>query len=269
MLAPIVAIADVNRSLPANVRVVDVLERGGQGTVYRGAVDGVAAAIKLYTTHPYELRVDRGIDALLRVTSRTIVRLLWSGAVSFGSEPVRIVATQLIAGAPLDKVLGQRALTPDEVGAVIVDVAEAVEALWEKRIVHRDLKPSNVILDGGRATVIDLGIARHVDQASLTATGSTWGTRGYMSPEQCRNVKQLTCKSDLYALGVIAVQCCTQVHPTGGDQQRLLTAGLSSGLPKKAAALPFAALVARLLEHRPTRRPLPADVLRELARFAR
>ncbi len=110
MLAPVVAVVDVNRALPENVRALDVLERGGQGTVYRGTVDGLPAAIKLYTTHPYELRVDREIDALRRVTSRTIARLLWSGEVRFGTETVRVVATQMIAGAPLDKVHRSAAL---------------------------------------------------------------------------------------------------------------------------------------------------------------
>lgn len=213
MAAPVVAVADANRALPSNVRVKSVLAAGGQGVVYTGTVDGKAAAIKLYTTLPYEMRVDREVDALRKVTCVSIAGLLWAGAINLGDDEIRVVATQLVGGDPLDKVLAQRALTDGEIGAVVYDATIAVQALWDKKIVHRDLKPSNLIVENGRATVIDLGVARHVDQASLTATGSTWGTRGYMSPEQSRHVKQLTCRSDLFAIGIIAVQCAIQRHP--------------------------------------------------------
>ena len=63
-----------------------------------------------------------------------------------------------------------------------------------------------MIRPDGRACVIDLGVARHLDQTTLTALGITWGTLGYMSPEQTRAVRQLTCKSDLFSLGVILLE---------------------------------------------------------------
>jgi eukaryotic-like serine/threonine-protein kinase len=269
MPAPVVPLGDANSALPANVRVTGVLESGGQGVVYRGTVDGRAAAIKLYTTLPYELRVDREVDALRKVTCVSIAGLLWAGSVKIGADDIRVVATNLVEGKPLNQVLGERALTEDEIGAVIYDATLAVQSLWDKKIVHRDLKPSNLIFDTGRATVIDLGVARHVDQATLTATGSTWGTRGYMSPEQCRHIKQLTCRSDLFAIAVIALECAIQRHPTNGDQQRLVVGGLSSTLPAKAARLTFAPLLQRMLELRTTRRPLPEEVLTTLSAYAR
>lgn len=269
MPAPVVPVADANRALPANVRVTSVLATGGQGAVYSGTVDGQPAAIKLYTTLPYEVRVDREIDALRKVSCSAIAGLLWAGTAKLGNDEIRVVATHLIGGSPLDHVLTQRALTEPEIGAVVYDATLAVQALWAKKIVHRDLKPSNLIIEGGRATVIDLGVARHIDQATLTATGTTWGTRGYLSPEQCRHTKQLTCRSDLFAVAIIAVQCALQRHPTNGDQDRLLTGTLSSGLPPKAAALSFAPLLQKMLELRTTRRPLPEEVLNTLSAYAR
>jgi hypothetical protein len=90
-----------------------------------------------------------------------------------------------------------------------------------------------------------------------------------MSPEQCRHIKQLTCRSDLFAIAVIAVQCAVQRHPTNGDQQRLVAGGWSTTLPPKAAALAFAPLLQRMVELRTTRRPLPDEILTTLAAFAR
>lgn len=269
MLAPVVPLPDANRALPANVRLTSVLASGGQGVVYIGTVDGQSAAIKLYTSLPYETRVDREVDALRKVSCVAIVGLLWAGSVRIASDDIRVVATKLVGGEPLDQVLAKRALTEAEIGAVVYDATLAVQALWNKKIVHRDLKPSNLIMENGRATVIDLGVARHVDQSTLTALNSTWGTRGYMSPEQCRYIKQLTCRSDLFAIAVIAVQCAIQRHPTNGDQQRLVAGGWSTTLPPKAAALAFAPLLQRMLELRTTRRPLPDEILTTLAAFAR
>ncbi len=267
--APIVPIAHANRALPTNVRVASVIAAGGQGAVYRGTVDDTPAAIKLYTSLPYEVRVDREVDALRKVSCVAIAGLLWAGAVKLGSDEIRVVATQLVGGEPLDKVLDKRPLTETEIGATVYDATLAVKALWERKIVHRDLKPSNMLFENGRTTVIDLGIARHVDQSTLTAAGMTWGTRGYMSPEQCRYIKQLTCRSDLFAIAVIALHCALGRHPTNGDQHRLLAGGLSNTLPPKVASLSFSPLLRRMLELRTTRRPLPDEVLSTLAAYAR
>ena len=270
MVAPVVSVADANLALPVNVRVSAPLAQGGQGTVFSGTVDGQPAAVKFYISGPYETRITREVDALRRVSCDVIAPLLWAGEVTLKGTQTWVVATRLIPGVPLDKVLTQRALSSDEISAVIYDVADAIGALWTLRVVHRDLKPSNIILGAtGRATVIDLGVARHVDMTSLTASGSTWGTRGYLSPEQARSVKQLTCKSDLFALGVIAVECALQRHPTGGDQARLLTAGLDQNLPSIVAAMAVAPLVKKLLAYRPTRRPFPERVIQDLSAFSR
>lgn len=269
MLDILKSVQVVNGALPANVRVAAVLAHGGQGVVHRGTVDGSAAAVKLYLPQQVETRIDREIEALRRLDTPVIAKLLWSGEVTITGQAVRVVATQLVDGTPLNELLRQRPLVHAEVGALLYDVTDAISHLWRIRIVHRDLKPSNIIMLGGRAVVIDLGVARHLDQSPLTATGNTWGTLGYMSPEQTRCVKQLTCKSDLFALGIIAVESLLQRHPTNGDQLRLLAARLHENLPGAVAAVPTAPLVRRLLIPRATGRPVPENVLGELAAFAR
>lgn len=270
MVAPVIPLPEANGVLPTNVRVAAPLAQGGQGLVFSGNVGAHPAAVKFYMGGPYELRVTREIDALRRLNCDVIAPLLWAGEVVLRGKPTWVVATRLISGMPLEDVLRKRPLTGNEIAVVVYDVAEAIAAMWAQRVVHRDLKPSNIILSAdGRATVIDLGVARHTDSTTLTASGSTWGTRGYMSPEQARFVKQLTCKSDLFALGVISVECALQRHPTGGDQARLVTAGLEYNLPGVANEMAIAPLVKNLLAFRPTRRPLPEHVIAELAAFSR
>lgn len=260
----------VNTALPPHVRVTGDLGRGGQGVVYRGTVNGVAAAIKIYAPGQVEARIDREIAALTGLTCPMIAPLLWSGTFVIGGDTLRVVATRLIDGKPLNDVITQRRLTDAEVGTMMWDVAKAVESLWSIRLVHRDLKPSNVILgQDGRATVIDLGLARHLDLTTITIAGATGGTLGYMSPEQTRGQKQLTYKSDLYALGVIAVESALQRHPTNRDQMRLINGQLYSRLPGDAAQLSMADLIKKMLEFRPTRRATLEQVFEALDKYKR
>ena len=255
--------------LPPEVVLDTWLAEGGQGAVYRGTAKGAPAAVKIYFPGQLQQRIEREVDALLNLVCPTIVQLLWRGSIVVDGRDLPVVATALVPGVGLNTVIQKRRLDHDELGRLIWDVALSIDQMWLQRIVHRDLKPQNMLLKpNGRICVIDLGLARHVDRSSLTAMGMTWGTYGYMSPEQTKTVRQLTCKSDLFSLGIIAVEAAIGRHPTNYDQLRLLNAGLESRLPAQVAGWKHSALVAQLLQPRPTARPLPADVLAKLAEYA-
>lgn len=258
---------NINAALPPDIRVDTLIDEGGQGIVYKGVASEGEVAVKVYLPGQLQKRVDREISALGLLDCPSIVRLIWSGSLEIRNMELPVVATEFVRGVPL-KWIG-RPLDEDELGVLAFDVTAAIDAMWKRRIVHRDLKPGNILLRGnGRACVIDLGLARHVELSSLTAVGNTWGTLGYMSPEQTRAVRQLTCKSDLYSLGVILVECAMGGHPTGYDQLRLLGSGLHTALPPDLASWKHSALIRELLHPRPTRRPLPKDILERLAEYA-
>lgn len=258
--------------LPSHVELIEFIEDGGQGVVYKGRVNDKIAAIKIYFPgEQLHQRIEREIHALKTIDCSSIVDLLWHSNLKIENYELPIVATSFIAGKTLTQLIKSDQIDWDQLAILTYDVTDAIKCMWHKRIVHRDLKPSNIIIrENGRACVIDLGIARHIDQSTLTMIGMTWGTLGYMSPEQVRAVKQLTCKSDLYSLGIILTECRKGRHLTYGDQLRFMSLDLHEmeNLPSQISKWEYAHLVCELLHPRPTKRPQPETILKLLSSYS-
>ncbi|MEW4486491.1 protein kinase [Thalassoglobus sp. JC818] len=93
-------------------------------------------------------------------------------------------------------------------------VAAGLAAAHEQGLVHRDIKPANILLENGveRVTITDFGLARAVDDASMTRSGVIAGTPQYMSPEQARG-EPIDERSDLFSLGSLMYAMCTGRSP--------------------------------------------------------
>jgi eukaryotic-like serine/threonine-protein kinase len=222
---------------------------------------GSSLALKIYSPGQIEERTDREIDALRRIKSETLVTLVGSGRCQLRGDSCLWLETAFIEGEPLSTRIGRGPLNVSEVSTIIRDIAIAVEALWAERIVHRDIKPDNIMLTPtGRAVLIDLGVARHVDLSPLTTLGKTWGTEGYLSPEQATARRALTCKSDVFALGIVAQESLLGRHPTSRRQSPLTNGGLSTNGLQAGLPLDFVTLVDAMVHHQAVARPLPHEV---------
>jgi len=90
-------------------------------------------------------------------------------------------------------------------------------------VIHRDIKPENILLHEGQAMVADFGIALAASKASgdrMTETGMSLGTPYYMSPEQAMGEREITARSDVYALAPCSTRCSAVTRRLPGPPPR-------------------------------------------------
>ena len=160
-------------------------------------------------------RVDRELNALQRVTSDGVVRFLEHGTHEFEGVSYCWIRMEFVEG---------RSLGAELAGGVVFSALEALQfisrltgaaaAIWAEGTAHRDLSPNNIILRAnGQPVVVDLGLARHVDDESYTAL-PTPGTPGWMSPEQVGSSPvHGDWRSDQFVIGALAYRLLTNVQP--------------------------------------------------------
>ena len=149
-----------------------------------------------------------------------------------------------------------------------------------------DLKPANIMLvpdpetpSGERVKILDFGIAKILetdgDEQRLTNTDSLLGTPTYMSPEQCRSAREVTDRSDVYSLGVIAYEVLTGTQPFRGRSEIETIMRHRSLVPPSCRelqpAIPaeFAQLVSNMLSKTPQERPSAAELKQAINRILR
>ena len=106
-------------------------------------------------------------------------------------------------------------------------------------VIHRDIKPENILLHDGRALVADFGIALAASKAGgtrMTETGMSLGTPHYMSPEQAMGEREITARSDVYALGAVLYEMLTGDPPFTGSTAQAIVARVVTESPAAAAA---------------------------------
>jgi serine/threonine-protein kinase len=194
------------------------LNPGGQKSVYAGRhpVDG-EVVLKIFHPNTEPERALREVRAVQNIRSPRVPRVLDIGLAQSSLGNIIWLREEMVAGVSLRDRLAGGALSPQEVMMLGLHVLEALAAAEAVRIVHRDVKPENTIVaTDGSYWLLDFGIARHLDQHSLTATGLAFGlgTAGYAPPEQFRNIKpEIDARSDLFALGVTIYECVEGVNP--------------------------------------------------------
>jgi serine/threonine-protein kinase len=195
-----------------------LLGRGGMGVVYRARhrATGALRAVKLIegaTSDEAIARFTREAEALARVGGAGVVPVHEAGR----DGPRGWIVMDLLPGGSLADRLRARGPYPwREAALLVASLARTLERCHRAGIIHRDVKPANVLFDDqGNARLADFGLARDLEDARLTVSGTVIGTPGYMAPEQVDG-KRATPASDVFALGVILFELVTGERPYAG-----------------------------------------------------
>ncbi len=162
---------------------------------------------------------------------------------------------------------------PLDTGAILrigMQAAAGLAAAHHQGLVHRDVKPSNILLEDSveRAVLTDFGLARTLDDATLTQIGILAGTPHYMSPEQALG-RQIDHRSDLFSLGAVLYFMATGHPPfrAAGPLAVLHRICQDRHRPvwQSDPTIPdeLSDLIDRLLEKKPAKRPATAAAVQE------
>ncbi|MGW6355795.1 serine/threonine-protein kinase [Streptomyces sp. NPDC055092] len=249
-------------------RLLGRLGSGGMGRVYLGrSAGGRTVAVKVVHPHfaldeEFRARFRREVDAARRVGGA------WTAPVLDADPEASVpwVATGYVAGPSLAQAVKERALPDHSVRVLGAGLAEALSAVHGLGLVHRDVKPSNVLLTVDGPRLIDFGIARATDgTASLTSTGVSIGSPGYMAPEQILG-KGVTGAADVFSLGAVLVYAVTGTSPFSGDSSAALLYKVVHEEPELGLARgELRDVAAACLAKDPAARPTPDEVASALA----
>ncbi|MFB4422682.1 serine/threonine-protein kinase [Streptomyces sp. QL37] len=250
-------------------RLLGRLGAGGMGRVYLGrSAGGRTVAVKVVHPHfaldeQFRARFRREVDAARRLGAR------WTAPVLDADPDAAVpwVATGYVAGPPLSDAVTRHGPLPEyAVRALGAGLGEALDAVHAHGLIHRDVKPSNVLLalDGPR--LIDFGIARALGATvSLTSTGVSVGSPGYMAPEQIRGL-DISGAADVFSLGAVLAYAATGTAPFPGDSSAVLLYKVVHEEPELGDLEgELRELVAGCLAKDPADRPAPAELARRLA----
>ncbi len=169
-----------------------------------------------------------------------------------------------------DRLQREKQLPINDAVRITTEVAGALDYAHRHGVIHRDIKPENILLHDGSALVADFGIALAASTAGtrMTETGMSLGTPHYMSPEQAMGEREITARSDVYALGCIAYEMLVGEPPFTGPTAQAIIARVmteeprSITLQRKTVPPHVEAAVLTALEK------LPADRFASAAEFA-
>jgi uncharacterized protein (TIGR03067 family) len=202
--------------------VTGVVGAGGMGVVLKAVDPSLDRVVAIKVMSPYlahqgnaRKRFEREAKAAAAVLHPNVIPI----HSVYGGDPVPYLVMAYIRGGSLQKRLDHEgSLQTLDILRIGSQVAAGLAAAHEQGLIHRDIKPENILLEEGveRVTITDFGLARTVDDSSVTQAGVISGTPRYMSPEQARG-DSLDQQSDLFSLGSVLYTLCTGRPPFRAD----------------------------------------------------
>jgi serine/threonine protein kinase/WD40 repeat protein len=233
----------LSNALADRYRVERELGAGGMATVYLAEDLKHHRKVAIKVLRP-ELAAVIGADRFLREIETIaglqhphILGLIDSGEV----DGTAYYVMPFVEGESLrDRLNREKQLPVGDAIRIATEVAGALDYAHRHGVIHRDIKPENILLHEGQALVADFGIALAASKAGgerMTETGMSLGTPQYMSPEQAMGEREITARSDIYALGAMTYEMLVGEPPFTGPSAQAIIAKVLTTDPVAPAAL--------------------------------
>lgn len=255
--------------------VQKVLGRGGFGIVLKAFDERLHRVVAIKVLSPAyaangaaRKRFTREARAAAAVKNEHVVGI---HDVQADVEPPYLVM-EYIDGISLEEKIEKKGpLDLKEILRIGMQMAEGLAAAHKQGLVHRDIKPANILLENGveRVKITDFGLARAVDDASVTQSGTVAGTPMYMSPEQAEGLP-IDHRSDLFSLGTVLYAMCTGHPPFRASGTHAVLKRVIDAAPRPIREINdempewLCAIVARLHAKKPEDRPASAREIADL-----
>ncbi|MGB0524299.1 MAG: TOMM system kinase/cyclase fusion protein [Flammeovirgaceae bacterium] len=271
-----------------NYELIEQIGEGGYGLVYKAKQVNTGRLVAIKTLKLQGVvdeqkqqqqlaRFERETSLCAKISHPNIVHLIDKGYAA-NQQPYAIF--EFVAGTTLKQYIVQhQGLSATDTQQLMEQVLDALTCAHANGVVHRDLKPQNIMVTttGSRPhiKILDFGIGTFTQEfrtkefQTLTLSQEFLGTPNYSAPEQLRG-EPPTEKSDLYAWGLIFIECLTGQPVIRGNsvaevfQQQLMHSTVS--LPPAILNHPLGDLLRRVLNKNPYQRIASAElILKELA----
>ncbi len=206
----------------AGYEILGVIGQGGMGVVFKGFDAPLNRYVAIKVLAPQlaaspiaRRRFAREAQAAAAVVHENVVAI--HGVDQWRDLPYLVMT--YVRGESLESRLRRLGpLSVPEILRVAMQCAAGLAAAHAQGLVHRDVKPGNILLEDGveRLRLVDFGLARAVDDSSVTRTGFIAGTPQYMSPEQARG-ESIDARSDLFGLGSVMYAMASGKPPFRGE----------------------------------------------------
>ena len=221
-------------------QILNELGSGGMGRVYRvrnvisDRIDAMKVLLPdLAGRQELAARFLREIKLMASLNHPNIAAL----RTAFTADNQLVMIMEYVEGTNLAERLLQGPIPAPDAVNYIVQALSALSYAHQQHVIHRDIKPSNRMLTPqGVVKLMDFGIARAGDERSLTMTGTTLGSLGYMSPEQVKG-EATDARSDLYSVGVSLYEMVTGHPPFQATSDYSIMAAHVKEAPKPPADL--------------------------------
>jgi len=251
---------DLSKEFLEAFNITEILERkprSGQKQVLIVKKDGIITALKIISTVDERIKRELKIyDEFRDVDGIPCI----IGVQEFGHELV--VSEEFIEGNDLYLIEGEYFSKSDKIRKLILSVSQIMKPVWEKNYVHRDLKPQNIIIrKDGSPVVIDFGIARDLNDGTITPSGFQPNSWRFASPEQFFGNKEfISYRTDFFCLGIIAYNLFTGKNPFGDSIEEIAECFNNDQLQFDVGDAPLNLFLNTVLRFRVADRPRNYDI---------